>query len=381
MERVQASRKDASLRLTVFHATVRNGEDPEPNLRRLAQWSLAALTGLACAATLLSTVDSDQWWVRVLDFPRILILLAVTSIAVLCMLFARRWRWPLLAALVVAAMLQAWRIYPYTSLAPIEVVTGSADASRSASCFTALGFNVLQHNRNYAATLAMITQHQPDLLLLMETDEKWAGALSSVLAHYPNIVRRPLDNTYGMIFASKLKVISARFENITDRDTPTVYARLETRDGRPFDYIGLHPRPPIPGQDTGLRDRKIAHAALAIDGRKIPAIAMGDFNDVAWSRTTQLFKQVGGFLDPRIGRGAYASFPTKYASLGWPLDQIFVSPEFVVRSLHILSNVGSDHRPLVVDLCLAPKNAESENAAPERVPASALRSTRAMTGK
>lgn len=163
---------------------------------------------------------------------------------------------------------------------------------------------------------------------------------------------RPIDNTYGLVFASKLPVRSAHIENITDQDTPTVYARLATRDGTPFDYVGLHPRPPVRGQDTDLRDRKIEHAALQVAGHGVPAMAMGDFNDVPWSRTTQLFRQVGGYLDPRIGRGSYPSFPAKYAPVGWALDQVFVSPAFTFRSLRILDNVGSDHRPLVADLCL-----------------------------
>ena len=34
----------------------------------------------------------------------------------------------------------------------------------------------------------------------------------------------------------------------------------------------------------------------------VPLIAMGDFNDAAWSDTSQRFKHVGGYIDPRIGR-------------------------------------------------------------------------------
>nr|WP_277924518.1 endonuclease/exonuclease/phosphatase family protein [Sphingomonas sp. CROZ-RG-20F-R02-07] len=189
----------------------------------------------------------------------------------------------------------------------------------------------MQHNRDYAATIATIAtidRERPDVLLLMETDQPWAKALAPVLARYPHRLLRPIDNTYGLIFATTLPVDQARTKNITDQNTPTVYARLRTRGGQPFDYIGLHPRPPIAGEDTNLRDRKIEHAALRIAGAKVPAMAMGDFNDVAWSRTTQLFKRVGGYLDPRIGRGSYPSFPAQYAAVGWPLDQLFVSKAF-----------------------------------------------------
>ena len=38
--------------------------------------------------------------------------------------------------------------------------------------------------------------------------------------------------------------------------------------------------------------------------------------------------------------------------LGWPLDQLFVSPDFTFREFRVLENVGSDHRPLAAELCL-----------------------------
>ncbi len=166
-------------------------------------------------------------------------------------------------------------------------------------------------------------------------------------------------------------------QNITDRDTPTLYARLRTRDDRPFGYVGLHPRPPRPGQDTGARDAKIARAARRTGDLHLPTVAMGDFNDVAWSHTTQLFKQVGGYPDPRIGRGQYATFPASLSVLGWPLDQMFVSPAFAFRLLRVLEEVGSDHRPLAATLCLP---AASTNQARTSSPPPAGQSIRSQSG-
>ena len=330
-------------------------------LRTALQWLFGVLAALACLVTLVSTIRSNQWWIRVLDFPRLLELIAIVVIAVGCMLFLRRWRWPVVAALVLAAGWQAWRLYPYTVFAPVEVAR--ADTVRGIdprSCFTILGLNVLQSNRDYAATLTTIEREQPDILLLMETDRRWERALAPVLRRYPHRLLRPIDNTYGMLFATRLPVLSARIENITDRNTPSVYARLKTRSGEAFGYLGLHPRPPRTGQDTSARDAKIERAALAAPDN-LPVLAMGDFNDVPWSRTTQLFKKVGGFLDPRIGRGGYATFPADHALFGWPLDQIFLTPDFVFRRLQVLDDVGSDHRPLAAELCLAPGSAPDGN--------------------
>lgn len=351
-------------------------------MRRLLAWFFAALAVLALAETLISLIHSDQWWIQVLNFPRLLTLIVIGVIALGCAVFARcrRWGAVLVPVLVIAAALQFWRIYPYVPFAPAEVIEASAlPGVQAGSCFKALGLNVFQHNRQYDRTIRLIDRERPDVLLLMETDDRWVKALAPVLKRYPHRLLRPIDNTYGLVFASKLPVRSARTENITDQNTPTVYAELTTRDGQRFDYIGLHPRPPLPGQDTDLRDRKIEHAALRIAGHRLPAMAMGDFNDVAWSRTTRVFKQVGGYLDPRIGRGTYPSFPAKYAPIGWPLDQMFVSRDFAIRSLNILEDVGADHRPLMVVLCLVPKRARSANAVPDTRDAEARQAARTMT--
>ena len=348
---------------------------------RIIGWIFAALAGLALAIALVSLLHSNRWWIQVLHFPRLLSLIVIGVIALGCAAFARGRRHGivLVPVLGLAAVLQLWRIHPYVPFAQVEVAEASTlPAVRADSCFKVLGLNVLQHNRDYGRAISLIEREQPDILLLMETDARWVEALQPILRRYPNRLLRPIDNTYGLVFATKLPVRSARTENITDQDTPTVYAGLTTRDGQPFDYVGLHPRPPRPGQGTELRDRKIAHAALRIKGNGLPSLAMGDFNDVPWSRTTQIFKQVGGYLDPRIGRGTFPTFHADYAPIGWPLDQLFVSPDFTFRSLRALENVGSDHRPLTAVLCLAPDAAKAANASPDALSPEARRAVRAM---
>lgn len=310
-----------------------------------------ALAVVACLATGVSAIPSNLWWIRALDFARIPMLAVIAVLLLVSARWVRTARLLTVAGLLVAGTWQAWRIRDYTPVVAAELPL-DAEAHDQTSCFTAIGFNVLQHNRNYARTLALLQREQPDVLLLMETDSLWLAALGPVLASYPHVSQRALDNTYGMIFASRLAVDAAHFEHPTSANTPTFYATVTTREGRSFDFVGLHPRPPLPGQDTDQRDASIARAAQRQAGDPAPGVAMGDFNDVAWSRTTQRFKSDGGYLDPRVGRGPYASFPARYTRVGWPLDQIFVTPAFTVGFVRILENVGSDHRPLAVRLCL-----------------------------
>lgn len=324
---------------------------------------IRGFAALLVLVTILSATESNQWWVRIWDFPRAQILAALILVAALALWRDRRFGRIVALACALAGGWQVYRIYPYTPLARPELAFADDRLGMRGRCFSVLSLNVLQTNRDYARTAALIDRMRPDILLLMETDARWARALRPQLARYPERLMAPLDNTYGMILATRLPMRGGRVEVLTQARTPSMTAVLDA--GSPFRIIALHPRPPVPGQDTHARDAEIAIAARRAAATRIPVLSFGDFNDVAWSQTSRLFKRIGGYLDARIGRGTYATFPAQVPLLGWPLDHLFVTPEFAVRSLGVLEDVGSDHRPIHAALCLTGRT--DLNAAPEPV--------------
>lgn len=311
----------------------------------------------------LSIVESNEWWIRIWDFPRVQILALLVLAAALALWRDRRWGKWIAVACAMAAAWQGYRIFPYTPLARQEIAFADTTAIADDRCFSVVSLNVLESNRDYGRTAQLIDRTSPDILLLMETDRQWADALADQLGRYPHRIERPLGNTYGMIFATRLPVRDGRIETIARERTPSIHAELTARD--PFRVLALHPRPPVPGQDTDARDAEIAIAARRAARQPLPVLAIGDFNDVAWSHTSQLFKRIGGYLDPRIGRGTFATFPARIPLLGWPLDHLFVTPEFEVRSIEVLEDVGSDHLPVHAELCLT--GVAASNPAPEPV--------------
>ena len=330
------------------------------NWQLVGLWLLRLIALFLIGGTLLSTSELNEWWVRIWDFPRAQILIVMVLAAIGLWFFDRGWRPWLPLILVGLSLWQLYRIYPYTPIASTEVAYTLAGETNGAGCFTVLTLNVLQSNRDYQRTADLIRDIDPDILLLTETDQAWADAMDPIMADYISQIHRPISNTYGLMFATRLPMKDATIQDLAQKDTPSVFATL-TAGTHDFRVIGLHPRPPKPDQDTEERDAEIVMAAKQARELDMPVLAIGDFNDVAWSDTTSLFMEIGGFLDPRVGRGTYATFPADKTWLGWPLDHVFVTEEFLLGDMRVGQPVGSDHLPVIARFCLDPERARERN--------------------
>ena len=312
-------------------------------------------------ATALAFVPNSHWSIRSLDFPRV-------QIAALCLasLIVTALNPPALAGSVlmvivvnlVALIYQLYKIYPYTRLAKKEVLSNHApDDDRTLSL---LSSNVLTPNRRSDALIALVNQYQPDLLLTLETDQWWQDALHSLETDYPYRVAIPLDNLYGMHLYSRLPLENTEVLYRVEDDIPSIRSQVILRSGDTIRIYCLHPTPPSPTESETSKPRD---AELLLVGKQIreldeTALVFGDLNDVAWSPSTRLFKKVSELLDARIGRGMFNTFHAHYRFLRWPLDHIFQSPEFQIKHMAKLPDIGSDHFPIYAKFQYCPAQEE-----------------------
>ncbi|MCW8088470.1 endonuclease/exonuclease/phosphatase family protein [Sabulicella glaciei] len=321
-----------------------------PYLASAPAFAIWGLSVLLVAATLLSTVRSSAWWIRIWDYPRLqiaamLILAAVFQAAILPR------HLPDAAVLGLTLSCLAWqgyRIRPYTRLHPRQVLR--AEASDEANTLTLIVSNVLQDNRRASDLLRVIEATDPDIVLTLETNGWWDGQLQPLLDRYPYAVRHPLENTYGIHLFSRLELRDAEVRERVTKDIPSIFARVRLRSGRLVALHCLHPEPPQVGNDVAERDAELLMVAkqVARDGQ--PTVVCGDLNDVAWSHTTRLFQRLSGMLDPRIGRGVFPTFNADYWFARWPLDHVFHDPCFRLVRLEVLPHIGSDHFPILASL-------------------------------
>ena len=321
------------------------------------QWLVCLLGALAIVLTILPLWPGRQWWVRALDFPRF----QIAVVAALVMVLAPIVSWPIdvldvlfLSALALSLAWQLSWVWRYVPFAPLEVERGKSPAD-AAECISLLTTNVLQSSRGHEALLEIIKSVSPDLVLAVETDEWWCSRLDeSLTARYPHRLLYPLSNGYGMALFSRLHLIEPSIRFVVDDAIPSIKARVQLRTGAQVDLYGMHPKPPAPDQDTTQRDVELVLIGTEIRKAQRPAIVLGDLNDVAWSPTTLSFKQAGGLVDPRRGRGFFNTYPAKWPGFRYPLDYVFHTPHFSICSMKVLPNFGSDHLPLVVTLEIKP---------------------------
>ncbi len=322
------------------------------------------LAFLAAVATFLPLIRWDSWLIRAWDFPR-LQLFALGIVLFFALIFfnfdgkARLLDQVVLVLLCAALLALAWWIRPFTRLHSKEVLDAKGE-----SAIRIIVSNVLMTNRESGVLKRFVRELKPDLFVALETDQWWVDQLGELADDYPHAVEVPQDNTYGMIVRSRLPLIDVSIERLVREDIPSIHCDLRMRNGRLVHLHALHPKPPFPDEDTSTCDRD---AELLIVGRATeendgPTIVLGDLNDVAWSRTTRLFKKTSRLLDPRVGRGHFNTFDANKWWMRWPLDHVFISDHFRLRRIKRLAHINSDHFPMFVDFSFEPEGQDEQEA-------------------
>lgn len=307
----------------------------------------------------------EAWWIRAADFPH---LQFAIPLAVVLLVYLYRFPvttttdWVFTIAASITLLYHLYRIRPYTRLHSPQVLA-SERGHVTGDSLKLMIFNVFMDNDRCADFLQQVHTYEPDVVMVVETNRFWQENLQPLEKIYPYRIPYPLENTYGMLFYSRLPIVHQEINFLVQDDIPSLCVQLELPSRRIIDFYGVHPRPPAPGENdrSTERDVELIQVGKRAKQSKRPVIVAGDLNDVAWSHTTRLFQRLSGLLDPRIGRGMFNTFHAKYWLLRWPLDHVFVSYHFKLVEMRRLPNCGSDHFPIFTHFCYEPDEEAKEN--------------------
>ena len=302
-----------------------------------------------CAIFSILPFSRNQHWVfRVVEFARFQVVIFQVAVLVLgLLLFTPKTFvfWVTVAVSLAFIINHIVILIPYTVIYKRKI---GKKISKESDPISIISVNVYQFNKEYQQLIDLVNEVKPDILLTMESNLDWEKALEVIEKDFPNFKKVPLENTYGIHFYTKLKVKNIKVNYFISDDLPSIEASLITNEGEAFTFFGVHPPPPSPTEEDTSKERDGELLAVAKEVRKLKTsvIVTGDFNNVAWARSSILFRKTSELIDPRIGRGFVATFHAKYRLLRFPIDLFFHSTDIFIQDFKTLRNIGSDHLPL-----------------------------------
>ena len=376
-----AAQRLKSLGAAIVQATRRPSRDaagdrhrrrrrPVSRAERIAARTLTLLTwgylAAVCSIAAVMWTLGDRWWfATVLLFSGRWIFLVPLALLLPAAIFVgRRLIWVLvLAGLVVAGPVMGahvgWRtLLPTPQGLPFRVVSFNADGGHRLTIDLPI----------------VLAGWQPDVVALQECGDELALAVSATAGWYHHSVN-------GLCFLSRYPI---RDSSVMDRTALEAVHNSAAGIGGSGDVVryliatpsgdvqvtNLHLETPRKGFDglyvfdidhlrenTLLRDIESELARRWVDQgvakRPVPVLVAGDFNTPVESRVFQAHWSEG-LQDAfsQVGRGLGM---TKYN--GWiraRIDHVLAGPGWYVRRTEIGYDLGSDHRPLIVDLVLPP---------------------------
>jgi endonuclease/exonuclease/phosphatase (EEP) superfamily protein YafD len=322
-------------------------------------WGLAgALGAVTCAATLASLASAAGWPIELASHFRVQYLL---TLIVLALLFVLRKRTRTAVVLALFAIPNAAAIAPAFFGARIE--------NKPSADLRLMLANVYTGNTEHERVLAAIRDLKPDVIVLLEVNDRWLGALKPALSpEYSAAAHEAREDNFGIALFSRRSLVDAKVVSLGAADVPSVVARLEI-DGRPLSILGTHTLPPGSRRYTELRDDQLAAIPAFLRQTAAPWVVLGDLNTTPWSDAFQDLLEVGGLKDSMQGFGIQATWPSFFWPLLIPIDHCLHTPGITVVNRFVGPPIGSDHYPLVIDLALpqARQANQSDAAASRRV--------------
>lgn len=303
---------------------------------------LRSLTLLACLPVWLG-LAARWWWVLELATHFTAYLAAVSLVGLLGWMIAQRWKMACYcgASLVVA------------TLPLIGLYTPVDRSSAGPERLKVLAINVLTGNRQHDQVLQVVDAIDPDIVLLLEVNQRWVDAMAPIASKLPTHRVLTREDNFGVALYSRLPADSLEIRVVGDgfpgrEGTPVAFATLDWNGDR-LTFIGAHPLPP--GSIDKAQERNDQLAQLARFSAKQPGLVVlaGDLNVTPFSPTFIDLLSDGRLVDSAAGYGLQATWHNG-RGIGLAIDHVLHSPELVTVNRSVGPQVGSDHLPILVEL-------------------------------
>jgi endonuclease/exonuclease/phosphatase (EEP) superfamily protein YafD len=209
--------------------------------------------------------------------------------------------------------------------------------------------NLWYRGRDPTSVLAWLAAHPADVVVLQEVTNEWSDALAAAADLYPHRAMQPRQDPYGIGLLSRWPLVRVDYVDFAGDGLPSVVATVDV-DGRHVQVLGLHTPWPMLARLQRARDRALAQAATKARESTLPTVIAGDLNLTPYAPAFRRFERAAGVRDAFANRPWRPTWQAGFWPLALPIDHVFVPAGACVQSAVIGEDVGSDHRPVFVDL-------------------------------
>lgn len=311
--------------------------------------TLARLALLPAAAALLGFAGAYHWLLDLCAHFRWQYLLAMAAGLIAALLVRKR---GIVLLLAIASLANGWSLVAATgpaagSFAPV------AQAADTARGWKLLVVNVHLDIQDLGPLLDLIERESPDAVGIIELTPHVAAGLAGLARRYPVSRIEPRDDPFGIGLWSRLPASQVDLVEMPPLGFPALQLHWATPE--PGSLWLVHPFPPISAEATEWRDAQLRYAAGLIRGDE-DAVLAGDLNATPWSSAYRQLRSEAALSDSNADGWPW---PTWFgpglvsAILAVPIDHVLHGSAWRSVEHRIGPDIGSDHRPLIVELVRA----------------------------
>jgi len=132
---------------------------------------------------------------------------------------------------------------------------GGSSADTSGKRYRAILVNVHTQSEEYGRLVEFIRETRPDFISILEVDNRWLAGISELRAEYPYRVEAIRVDNFGIVFLSKVPILSGNNVESFGIGLPSTVARIDL-DGVAVTVVGSHPLPPAHPDYAKWRDER-----------------------------------------------------------------------------------------------------------------------------
>lgn len=210
--------------------------------------------------------------------------------------------------------------------------------------------NLFMRNDDTGKLVAWLKVSDPDVVVATEVTPGHVAQIAGAMAEYPFRMLEPREHPFGMAVYSRYPLSGEAVTELTGGTPPArvpimVTVDVETPAGL-LHVAGFHLFPPMTPQRLAWRNEQLAIAGDVLAKTDAPKLVVGDFNATPWSASLRAFRSENDLS----GFNTRATWPVWLGFAGIPIDHAFVSRDLRILEIETGPDIGSDHRPVLVDV-------------------------------